>query len=183
MKYTYGKYITWVGPYQVANWLQHIGVSEEYCDIIGEKLSKTWFNDFCQWVHGKKKQKIVVKMDNWDTWGADSMLSHIILPTLKTLKEKKQGTPFVYNCDLPDELKSSRDGNLVDPGQDGNWNEDGWNYLMDEMIWAFERIQNDDMDEMSIVDGTYDKDLYLQLSKRCDFGTTMFGKYIRSMWD
>jgi hypothetical protein len=95
MKLILGPYKNvWVGPYQIADVLQLVGVSEDKCYEIGDKLAKTWVNPFCEFVYKHnpfKQRKIVVKLDPWDSWNANDTLAIIILPVLKQLKETKHG--------------------------------------------------------------------------------------------
>ena len=77
-----GKYKNWTGPYQLANLLQKVGVSEDRCHELGTKLSNTFVNDICQWIDSKRKRKIEIKIHNYDTWNMNHSLSMIILPKL-----------------------------------------------------------------------------------------------------
>ena len=61
MKVYIGPYRNWWGPYQLANLLQKVGVSDDRCDKIGEWLSDTWVDDLCQWIDSKEKRKIKVR--------------------------------------------------------------------------------------------------------------------------
>jgi hypothetical protein len=182
MIFKFGKYVRWVGPYQLADLLQHIGVSDEKCHSIGEKLSNTWVGDFCQWFHDKKKHKIVVKIEPHDIWSMDYTLAQIIHPLLVELKEKKHGTPFVKNSNIPEELKVDISDSHFGY-TDGGWNEKGWDWIMDEMIWAFERIKLDDIDEMCYDNGKIDIELSRQLNDRLLNGTKLFGIYFTNLWD
>jgi hypothetical protein len=93
MKVFIGRYQTWWGPYQIADLLQKIGVSEDTCCKIGDWLSKTWVDKACEWIHSKNNRKISIHIDKWDTWGMDNTLAMIILPMLKQLKATKHGIP------------------------------------------------------------------------------------------
>jgi hypothetical protein len=84
-----------------------------------------------------------VKIDRWDTWSMDSTLGYIILPMLKQLKKDKHGAPFVDDEDVPEELKSTSA-----PPKENEYDTDAnhfkrWDWVMDEMIFAFE-CKNDD---------------------------------------
>ena len=88
-----------------------------------------------------------VKIDYWDTWGMDTTLAKITLPMLKQLKATKHGAPFVDDEDVPEELKSTSA-----PPKESEYDVDGnhfkrWDYVLDEMIFAFECKNNDDWDE------------------------------------
>ena len=88
-----------------------------------------------------------VKIDYWDTWSMDHTLGSIALPMLKQLKATKQGSPFVDDEDVPDNLKSTSA-----PPKENEWDTDDnhhkrWDWVMDEMIFAFEHTQDDSWQE------------------------------------
>lgn len=86
----------------------------------------------------KKERKINVRIDPWDTWSVDETLAHVIVPMLTQLKAEKHGIPFTYDEDAPEEFKG--EGRLgpeyISHEQEG-YNEARWNWILDEMIWAF----------------------------------------------
>jgi len=92
-----------------------------------------------QWVWDRVHPPIkYVKIDYWDTWSMDHTLADIVLPMLKQLKEKKHGSPFVDDEDVPEELRSTSA-----PPKENEWDTDAnhfrrWDWAMDEMIFAFE---------------------------------------------
>ena len=91
------------------------------------------------WVWDKFDRKInYVKIDRWDTWSMDHTLSYIILPMLKQLKATTHGAPYVDDEDVPEELKSTS----APPKKDEYDTDDNhfkrWDYVLDEMIFAFE---------------------------------------------
>jgi hypothetical protein len=139
MKVKIGGYLNWYGPYQLVAPLKYIGVSEKNRDKIADFLcSKTPLEKLCQWVYSKRKRTIKVKIHPHDTWGMDSTLALIILPMLKQLKATKNGSQIVEEEDVPEELK-----NPTNMPEDESWNiiEKQWNWVMNEMIWAFEQLQ------------------------------------------
>lgn len=109
-----------------------------------------------QWVLDKVDRKInYVKIDRWDTWSMDHTLSYIVLPMLKQLKEDKHGSPFVDDEDVPEELKSTSA-----PPKENEWDTDDnhfkrWDYVLDEMIFAFEHKVDDSWEE-NFREGTHD---------------------------
>ena len=90
---------------------------------------------------GRKNRAETVVIDDCDVWNLDHTLALIIVPALKKLKEKKQGAPLVNNEDVPEELRAlgeelytySKNGET-----DNNWFK-RWDYVLDEMIWAFQQ--------------------------------------------
>jgi len=82
-------------------------------------------------------KKIRVQIDKWDTWNMDVTLAHIIFPMLIQLKQSTHGAPHVDDSDVPDNLKSTSA-----PPKENEWDVDAfhfdrWNYVLEEMIWAF----------------------------------------------
>jgi len=108
--------------------------------------------DIIQWVYNhtinlyldKKERKCKIRIDKYDTWNMDNTLALIIVPMLKQLKETQHGYHLVDNEDIPDELKTDED-----------YDEFKWNYVLDEMIFAFES-SNEDW-ENQFYSGTMDK--------------------------
>ena len=88
-----------------------------------------------------------VKIDYWDTWSMDHTLGQIALPMLKQLKDKKHGSHCVDDEDVPEELKSTSA-----PAKENEWDVDDnhfkrWDWVMDEMIFAFEHHINKEWEE------------------------------------
>ena len=118
-----------------------------------------------------KEQKISVKIDPWDTWSMDVTLAHIIVPMLKQLKETKHGAPHVDDEDVPEHLRKS-----AAPPTENDWDTDDnyfkrWDWVMDEMIFAFESKQN----------CTWTEKYVNQV--RIINGLRLFGKYYEGLWD
>lgn len=88
-----------------------------------------------------RKRKVKVHVDYYDVWGADHTLGLIIAPTLKKLKEVQHGHPYVDNEDVPEEIRDATSGERMDGSVDKDW-EARWNYVLDEMIWAFEQYSD-----------------------------------------
>ena len=53
MKVYLGPYVNWIGPYQIADKIPFI--SEDTQEKIGEWISETWVQDFCEWINSKQK--------------------------------------------------------------------------------------------------------------------------------
>jgi hypothetical protein len=88
-----------------------------------------------------------VKIDRYDTWSMDHTLAHIILPMLKQLKAKKHGSPLVDDEDVPDELKSTSAQPKENEYDIDSNHHARWDYVMNEMIFAFEKTLQDNWDE------------------------------------
>lgn len=173
-----------------------------------EDRPTTWLYKFLSWIHSKKKRKVVVHIDPWDTWNMDHTLAYIILPMLKQLKETKHGAPQVDVEDVPKELRPTKK-------EQAAYNKDGttddkfferWDWVLDEMIFAFENKVNDDWEDQ-FTTGEYDLqwkkledgnsemvkgpnhtaetnwDARKAYAERISNGFRLFGKYYQNLWD
>ena len=163
---------------------------------------------------GRKNRAEKVVIDDSDTWNLDHSLALIIAPALKQLKEKKQGAPSVDNEDVSDELRAS-DEELHTYSKNGETDEhyfDRWDYVMDEMIFAFESKLEDweeqfasgenDVKFVEIPDEKdeegeplwtwehgpnhtreYDIEGREKYQARITKGFKLFGKYYEGLWD
>jgi len=206
MKVKIGRYLNWRGPYQIADLLQKVGVSEDTCYKIGEWLSNTFVNDLCEWIHSKSKRKISIHIDEWDTWSMDHTLAMIILPMLKQLKATKHGIPS--NLVMYDSDSDQSCFEFYKEGDDAAFKsaEQEWDKIMDKMIWSFEQLLDDDNDkqfwiEEPIMDldnmksengvtkmkwkqlGKYDMEASKKHEAMIREGLELFGKYYRALWD
>ena len=171
---------------------------------IGSYPNHRWYHNFLyDWFEYSPERKVSVKLDASDTWSMDDTLGHIILPMLYQLAKTKHGSPIVDDDDVPEALRSSEgEGELMI--------HDRWDWVMSEMIFAFESKLNDwedkystgeiDYDSIPVIgkDGTeigytwekgeghtYKLDLEgLKLEQdRIANGFMLFGKYYQSLWD
>lgn len=163
MKIHIGPYKSYIGPYQIANaiffWVNRRGIYVEEpeirkrwdyrtCERLGDWLANTWVDDFCNWVESKRSRKIKIRIDRYDTWDMNHTLSLIILPMLKQLKDDKHGSPFVNDEEVPEHLRST-----AAPPKKNEWDTDDnhhlrWDWVLDEMIWAFEKNLDDDASDV-----------------------------------
>jgi hypothetical protein len=153
---------------------------------FGELLDKyTPIARIAQWFYGKRKAKI--RIDPYDTWSMDHTLGLIIVPMLKQLKATKHGSPSVSDADVPEDLRSPM-GYLAteDYDVDDNYHK-RWDWVMDEMIWAFEQTIDDSSEnqffDYSVKPYVYDKEGHVKHSERIQRGTILFGKYYQGLWD
>jgi hypothetical protein len=98
-----------------------------------------------QWIMDRIHPPVrYVRIDRWDTWSMDSTLAQIVLPMLKQLQATKHGAPNVDDEDVPEHLRSTAAG-----PRDNEWDTDSnhflrWDWVLDEMIYAFEKKNQDD---------------------------------------
>lgn len=238
MRVKIGPYKSWFGPYQLAEklmfwvpeekdeygfphtadrvhkfgeWLAHGSIEPE--PKVGERSKlceerpHTLLHKFLLWIHGKKDQTIKVHIDRWDTWSMDHTLGYIVLPMLKQLKESKHGAPYVDLDDVPEELHPKPDLKDMDYQTDETHFE-RWDWVLDEMIFAFETKAGDlqdweeqfytgesDLHFVKQEDGNYlmtrgendtfeyDFDGRKKYQERISNGFRLFGKYYESLWD
>lgn len=166
MERRYG-YLNWPEQSRFENMLEWL---EDRVQDFYNVINWIWFD--------RKQQKVQVRIDPWDTYSMDTTLANIIVPMLKQLKATTHGGPYVDNRDLPEELQMSS----VDQEK---FKEDGtvddnyfkrWDYIMDEMIWAFEQKVKDDAWQLEGAE--LDK-----VMKRMKNGFRLFGKYYEALWD
>ena len=172
---------------------------------IGPYPKHRWYHNFLYETLGiKNDQNVSVRIDNYDTWSMDHTLAYIILPMLKQLKETKQGAPNVDNKDVPKELRSD-----AIEGDVSVTHFKKWDWVMDEMIFAFESKHNDweeqfqsgehDTQWIEITEGKHEgmsemvkgpNDTFKidwkgrnAYQKRITNGFKLFGKYYENLWD
>lgn len=147
MRVTIGKYKNGqFGPYHIADWFKLVGAGEDRCEAIGDRLNKTWLKPFCEWIEQYnpfRHRKVKIRIDEWDTWNMNDTLTQIIAPMLRQLRKDHHGGTAVENEDVPENLR-----NTVAPDKEMGENIDAfyfarWDWVLDEMIWAFEQLEGD----------------------------------------
>ncbi len=200
MKVYIGPFKNWIGPYQIAEKLCFWAKKEK--DEIGCPRHPDWVHDFgtwlandkngddswltklCLWIESKRKRTIKIRIDKYDTWNMDSTLAMIILPMLKQLNATKHGSPLVDDEDVPENVRSTNA-----PPKENEWDIDEnhhkrWEWVMEEMIWAFEQLQPDnDWDSKYFESVKFLKEQYDIHNNRINNGLKLFGKYYRGLWD
>ena len=174
MKVYIGPYRNWFGPYQIA---------EKLLFWMKKDDDRIW--KFGEWL---AKCKTEICIDKYDTWNMDHTLALIVLPMLKQLKATKHGSPCTDDEDVPENLRST----AAEP-KDNEWDTDSnlfkrWDWVMDEMIYAFEMELDEDWD-LRIYE-KHGKDWPPQalaerkvIQDRIQNGFRLFGKYYQGLWD
>ena len=210
MKVYLGPFRRYISIYDLTSTLRFIGVSEDSCNALGEKLSDTFLGKFLAKINNSLPERAVrVRIDKYDTWSMDSTLAIIILPMLKQLQRTKHGSPLVDDDDVPEHLRSTSA-----PPKENEYDIDDnhfkrWDWVLDEMIWGFEQLQPDydymqqymtgESDwEFKPIEGKEDLEEMvhgpnhtLQIDSeglkaheaRIDNSLRLFGKYYRNLWD
>ena len=200
MKVFLGKHRSWIGPYQIASALcfwarpvkDELGYENEpdWVHDFGTWLAEdrngndSWLCKFCNWVQEHKKRRTWVHIDNYDVWSMDHTLALIIHPLLLRLKTQKHGY--------------ARKG-LKNKWDWDNYAEARYSWMLDELIWTFEQLADEDDGESQFYDHTEsnkEKDFAKSMKKlrvdragleahqkRIENGLRLFGKYFRTLWD
>jgi hypothetical protein len=130
--------------HKFGEWLAHGSIESDFevgeIRVFNEKRPETWLYRFLKWIDKKRKRKVKVHIDYWDTRNMDETLSFIILPMLKQLKKNKNYIPAVDDEDVPESLRKTSTISIAD--EQNNIEDDNyinrWNWILDEMIFAFE---------------------------------------------
>lgn len=182
MKVFIGKYRKHHSAYTVAKSVSRLfGFSEErkdkFEDWFVESRAGIFIDKLLSPLQKREPQKIKVRIDKWDTWSADYTLAHIILPVLVQLSEQKMGAPYVDNEDVPSQLRSSQTDRTV--GDIDKHYFDRWNYVLNEMIFAFEEKVNGD-EYADVAGGNWER--FNERKERMANGFRLFGKYYEALW-
>jgi len=149
-----------------------------------EDLMQTIYNCTINLFLDRKVQKIKIHIDRWDTWSMDHTLAHIILPMLKQLKATTHGAPWVAVADVPKELRPTKK-QLMDYQKDGTTDPkffERWNWVLDEMIYAFDCKANKD-DVYMRFDIKTQREAMDAEQERISNGFRLFGRYYENLWD
>jgi hypothetical protein len=152
--------------HRFGEWLAHGSIQPEA--EVGETVE--WAGDrpttiltkLLAWIDSKKKRKISVRIDRWDTWNMETTLGYIIRPMLQQLHASKHGAPWVDDEDVPEHLRSTAARELTQEERDNGHTDDNhfkrWDWVLDEIIFAFESLEggiNEDWEEQ-FTSGEYD---------------------------
>jgi hypothetical protein len=190
MKVYIGPYRDYFGPYQIADkiffWVNKNGIyaddppifsrwdyklHEKFGDWLGEIQ---WLNDLCSWIESKKERKVKIRIDKYDTWSMDHTLALIIHPMLVQLNNTNHGFFCPDREDVPS-IPDDDDETLV---------EQRYKWVMEEMIWAFENLKNDNDYELFYNKETgWDHEANQAHHDRIANALRLFGKYYRALWD
>jgi hypothetical protein len=206
----------WLSPYTILEkvfFWREIDYDEPVIDRWSDRLKPLCVaaQKFLDFVHPKIEY---VKIDHYDTWSMDHTLAHIVLPMLKQLKKYKHGSPLVDDEDVPEGigLRSTEAGPKENEYDTDDNLHKRWEWVMDEMIFAFE-CKLDDSWEDAFREGEIDiksvpcawdengkPTLYSMENGpndtyKCDYegmqvvhdriqnGFRLFGVYFQSLWD
>ena len=146
----------------------------------------------------KKDRKIKIQIDKYDTWSMDHTLALIIHPMLIQLKASKVGAPYTDDEDVPEHLRSTAAPPKQDEYSTDDNHFDRWDWILDEMIWAFEQKVINDAEgqffdhsesegkmpwDENYVGPKVDWDGLHAHNERKRNAFRLFGKYYENLWD
>jgi|TARA_R110000850_G_scaffold53852_5_gene128768 hypothetical protein len=168
---------------------------EDYVLEAIEDAVQSVYNVFNWLWYDRRTQKVKVQTDRWDTWSMDHTLAHIVLPMLVQLKRTKHGAHCTDDKDVPKELRSTSA-----PTKKNTWDTDDnhfkrWDWILDEMIWAFHQkcrddwegdfyeYKDDDTERFGLKLVWEDRAGQKAHQERMTNGFKLFGKYYENLWD
>ena len=192
--------------YGYGDWPTEYSRFETALEWVDDRI-QDFYNIFNRLWFDRRKQKIDVRIDPWDTWSMDHTLSHIVVPMLLQLKETKHGAPYVDPEDVPAELQPKKlTKKQKDNGETDSTHFERWDWVLDEMIFAFDSKRLDNWEEQ-FYSGKHD--VYFEdignghsemkhgpndtfkvdwegrnsYQQRMSNGFRLFGKYYENLWD
>jgi hypothetical protein len=168
---------------------------EDYVLEAIEDAVQSVYNVFNWLWYDRRTQKVKVQTDRWDTWSMDHTLAHIVLPMLVQLKRTKHGAHCTDDKDVPKELRSTSA-----PTKKNTWDTDDnhfkrWDWILDEMIWAFHQkcrddwegdfyeYKDDDTERFGLKLVWEDRAGQKAHQERMTNGFKLFEKYYENLWD
>jgi hypothetical protein len=184
--------------YGYVDWPEVQDRKDHVLEVIDNRVQSVYNVVNWLWLD-RRTQKVKVHIDKWDTWSMDSTLAPIILPMLVQLKATKHGAPNVDNADVPRELRMSKKDmtQFVKDGPTDDKFFKRWDWILDEMIWAFEQKNRDHWEEDyygpyiesedgKVLSGRFewtDDEGRQKHQERMSNGFSLFGKYFESLWN
>ena len=136
-----GKYRDWLSTTRAELWLEKKGISEKTSEFLGNIIQPVF--NVCWNNRRSQDQKIKVCIDPQDTWNMEYTLAYIILPMLKQFNKEKNASPFTNDGDVPKHLRSTQAKPWdKDIGETDEFHFKRWDYILGEMIFAFENIRD-----------------------------------------
>lgn len=221
-----GPYLNFIGPYQIAEkllfWMdknEDLRVHKFGTWLAGKGNHDTKLTKLCQWIHNHRKRKVKVVVHEYDYWSADATLTPIILPLLKKLKAAKHGSGYIDMEDVPEHMRATETEEWDSQSTFDFYKDETdtqklkcdvhtrYEWALDEMIWAFEQLNDDDSENQFWIEhGEIDWDAGESEDKttrtlvwkkpsvvnwdglrnhqtRVQNGLRLFGKYFSTLWD
>lgn len=171
----------------INNLLEKI-MHEDDAWMISEKLPLRTVDNLIYAMLKLFQKKDFIIIESHDVWSVDSTLAKIIVPLLKEYRNNLTGYPVSIDLkDVPKELRDEEDMSKA------------WEYIVDEMIWAFSQKDTDwenqfyvlrtdiDYKEINIpikeeLWAKNDKKGHDKYYRRIQKGYKLFGRYYDNLW-
>ena len=122
--------------------------------------------------------RINIQIDKFDTWSMDHTLAMIIHPMLVQLYKTNHG----YFHSDPEDVPEVGEGDKDEYGSDSKQYQ-RYCWIMEELIWTFDQIRDDEKEMQFHKDHKYDIEGHNKYNDRIQNGLRLFGKYFRGLWD
>jgi len=176
------------------DWIDNNNLFERFLEKTEDVLQSVYNATINKILDKRTDQKINVRIDNYDIWSMDDTLAHIVSPMLKLLKEKKHGSAYVDDADVPESLHHKEALDDLDHPDHDDLICKRWDYVMNEMVWAFEQKTRYDWegDYYEFDENTkgwppkykrHDVEGLKAHQERMSNGFRLFGKYYEALWD
>lgn len=193
MRVYIGPYYSWVRP---TNWLYNLLAffyPKEKHEWLRNRIVGNWDDEglwpgmaalrrFENWADNLTPRKVKVKIHGYDVWNMNDTLALIVLPMLQLLKKEKHGSPWTDYEDAPEHLRGVTTREFPEEPGDPFFHE-RWDWILNEMIWAFAQIVKDDDSEFRPKNAPYDREGRMAYHERIQNGCRLFGKYYQNLWD
>lgn len=184
-KYGYNKWEDSHNTWERALEKLELGLQNVYNATINKLLNKR-----------ARSQKVKIRIDDYDIWGMDDTLALVIAPMLALLKQKKHGSAWVEDQDVPEHLCDQQAVTHQDHADHDRLIQERWSWVLDEMIWAFEQKTRPEGWEHDYYDfktphsqssdvgwSRIDHEGLKKHQQRMSNGFRLFGKYFEALWD
>lgn len=179
---------------------------------LDDRIDEWWLYKVLEvverWVRDHTERKVTVRIDKYDVWNLGDTLVLIALPMLYEFKQQGiDGAPHVDDEDVPEYLRTTAAPALTQDDEnhgraDALWHQ-RWEWVVNEMIWAMEQVNDPDADSQFHTDidpkkprmeagisfkesakrSKFDRDGYDKFYERKRNGLRLFGKYLESLWN
>ena len=190
-----GYIYSWVKP---SRWIKKLArrfLKKKQRDALADWLNeRDWLMSFESWFENRHKRKLVVRIDEWDSWDCAHSLAIIAAPLLKQLQATQPGAPFTDDEDAPPEFASTAppiNPDAVHGSCDPN-HHPRWEWILGEIVFAMECLAQPgdewenrfyDFDKSYGDPGFCDREGLKKVNERVNNGCRLFGKYFRALWD
>lgn len=178
MRVYLGNYPKYFGPYQLVDKLFFF-LSDEKKDKIVDWIPLKPF----EWLDRRYNTRhIDIEIDEYDTWNADHTLALIIHPVLVKFRKNVYSFPSnIEDSDIPNTVFNESDTKDTISLKK-------WEWILDEMIWAFSQILEEDYESQYF---SFDQNNKIIVdhdgleahNKRIQRGLMFFSKYYLHLWN